>query len=84
MGRFVAGVRGAVFLTAGLTGFPLKRFIILDGLAALLSVPIWIAIGYKVGERWTEILASMKSYQIYVLGGLALLIVIWWFIKRKK
>ena len=37
-GRFVAGVRGAVFLTAGLTGFPLKRFLVLDGLAALVSV----------------------------------------------
>ncbi len=84
LGRFVAGVRGAVFLTAGLTGFPLKRFLVLDGLAALLSVPIWIAIGYKVGERWTEILESMKSYQLYVFGGLAVIIVIWWLIKRKK
>ena len=84
LGRFVAGVRGAVFLTAGLTNFPIRRFIILDGLAALLSVPIWIGIGYWVGERWTEILDTAKSYQLYVLFGLAISAVIYWVVRRRR
>jgi membrane protein DedA with SNARE-associated domain len=82
-GRFVAGVRGAVFLTAGMSGFPLARFILLDTLAALLSVPLWIALGYWAGAHWEELLEQAKSYQVYVLGGLVLVIggVMW--VKRR-
>ena len=83
-GRFVAGVRGAVFLTAGLTGFPLKRFLVLDGLAALVSVPIWIGIGLWFGKRWTVIVDSIKSYQMYVIGAAVLIILTWWLVKRKR
>ena len=84
LGRFVAGVRGAVFLTAGLTNFPMKRFLILDGLAALLSVPVWIGIGYWVGERWTEILDTAKSYQLYLFGALSVIGLVWWIARRRK
>lgn len=82
-GRFVAGLRGAIFLTAGLTQFPLRRFILLDALAALISVPVWIAIGYKVGDEWGDILEAFKSYQGYVLGGIALLGIGIWFWKKR-
>lgn len=84
LGRFVAGVRGAVFLTAGLTHFPLRRFLILDGLAALISVPIWIAIGYRVGEHWSEILETAKSYQLYVMIGLSVVALLWWTLRSKS
>jgi membrane protein DedA with SNARE-associated domain len=83
-GRFVAGVRGAVFLTAGITGFPLKRFILLDGLAALISVPVWIGLGFWFGKRWTVILELMKTYQLYVFAGLISIGIIWWLVKKYK
>ena len=83
-GRFVAGIRGAVFLTAGLTGFPLKRFLVLDGLAALVSVPVWIAIGLWFGKRWTVIVDLIKSYQMYVVGAVIFIAVAWWLVKRKR
>ena len=83
-GRFVAGIRGAVFLTAGLTQFPLRRFIILDGLAALISVPVWIGLGYWFGANWKEHLETFKSYQVYILGGVVALVFIMWVIKRRR
>lgn len=83
-GRFVAGVRGAVFLTAGITGFPLKRFILLDGLAALISVPVWIGLGFWFGKRWTVILEIMKTYQLYVFAGIICVGIIWWLIRKYK
>ena len=83
-GRFVAGIRGAVFLTAGLTGFPLKRFVILDGLAALLSVPIWIGLGFWFGKRWEVILEVMKTYQMYVFGAVIIIGLSWWLIRKSK
>lgn len=66
-GRFVAGIRGGVFLTAGMTGFPLRRFILLDGLAALISVPVWIGLGYWFGHEYDVILEQLKEHQLTVL-----------------
>lgn len=71
-GRFVAGVRGGIFLTAGAVNFPLGRFLLMDSLAALISVPVWIYLGYTFGENWHEILETAKHTQGWVLGGIAL------------
>lgn len=45
--RFLPGMRTAVFVSAGLTHrVSLGRFLLLDGMAALISVPIWVYLGY--------------------------------------
>lgn len=84
-GRFLAGVRAAVFLGAGAARFPYWRFILLDALAALISVPVWIWIGYQFGEHWEEILDQAKTIQGWLLGGLLVIVVaaVWWLRKRK-
>ncbi len=54
--RFVAGFRAVAFFTAGAMRMGYWRFLMLDMLAAILSVPIWIGIGYALGHYWgTEI-----------------------------
>jgi len=84
LGRFVAGVRGAVFLTAGMGGFPLWRFVLLDGLAALVSVPAWIALGYWAGARWEQLLEQAKTYQLYLLGGVAVALAVSAYVARRR
>ena len=74
VGRFIAGLRGAIFLTAGIVEFPFWRFVLLDFLAALISVPIWIWFGWTFGENWEVILEQAKSAQGWVLAGVALLV----------
>ncbi len=45
--RFLPGMRTAVFVSAGLTHrVSFGRFLLLDGLAALISVPVWVYLGY--------------------------------------
>ncbi len=70
-GRFVAGVRGAIFLTAGVVEFPFWRFVLLDFLAALISVPVWIWLGWTFGENWEQILEQAKSTQGWALAAAA-------------
>lgn len=74
-GRFIAGVRGAIFLSAGVVRFPFWRFLLLDFLAALISVPVWIYLGWYFGENWQQILEHAKNAQGWVLGGIALVVV---------
>jgi membrane protein DedA with SNARE-associated domain len=84
-GRFLAGVRAAVFLGAGAAGFPYWRFIMLDALAAMISVPVWIWIGFQFGEHWEEILEQAKLIQGWLLGGLAFVVGLgWWWLRQRK
>jgi membrane protein DedA with SNARE-associated domain len=46
MGRFLLGVRAAMCLTAGATRFPYWRFFIADFAGALLSIPLFVSLGY--------------------------------------
>jgi membrane protein DedA with SNARE-associated domain len=45
-GRFLVGVRAVMCLTAGATGFPYWRFFLADFAGALLSIPLFISLGY--------------------------------------
>lgn len=62
--RFVAGFRSAAFFMSGALRMSYRRFIFLDAMAALLSVPVWITIGYLLGhylgDEISQILKSLK------------------------
>jgi membrane protein DedA with SNARE-associated domain len=45
-GRFLVGVRAGMCLTAGATRFPYWRFFIADFAGALLSIPLFVFLGY--------------------------------------
>ena len=72
-GRFVAGVRAAVFLTAGISRFSVWKFIIMDLLGALVSVPVWIYLGYQAGANWETLLEQAKEYFTWILLGFAVI-----------
>lgn len=63
--RFVAGFRAVAFFLAGTMKMRFRRFIFFDMMAAALSVPLWIAIGYGLGyylgDEINRILKGMKN-----------------------
>lgn len=63
--RFVAGLRAIVFFMAGAMKMKYWRFIWLDGMAALISVPLWIFLGWFLGHLFgdeiSKLLKSMKD-----------------------
>ena len=83
--RFMPGLRTPIYLTAGITkivGFP--TFIIIDGFAALISVPIWNYLGYY-GSRNRELLLQwMKETKIAVFVLVLTLIIVYMTIKWIK
>ena len=44
--RFVPGLRAVTYFVAGLTGVPYWKFILFDGLAACVSAPAWVYLGW--------------------------------------
>jgi membrane protein DedA with SNARE-associated domain len=84
--RFAPGLRTPLFLTAGIYGVPLWKFVALDGFAATISVPVWVWVGYLFGtnlEVLAERLGQLQYGMFDIVGGLLLLIIAGYYIKKK-
>lgn len=85
--RFLPGLRAPIFLSAGITGqVRFRHFVLLDGLAALISVPIWVYLGYYGAQNHDWLLVWIKRSKIgiaIVLAILAVLLAVWWWRHRR-
>ena len=92
VGRLFAGIRGVMVVTAGTIRFNFIKFIIADGLAAIVSGGLFIALGYYCGIKMGDphqLMLKIDHYKTLVtLGVLTVLIVwigwLWWQNKQKQ
>lgn len=82
--RFMPGVRAVTYFTAGSVGMSYWRFIFWDGLAALLSAPVFVFLGFHFGSELDYLIDKLKEGQAYVLAGLAVIGVAWFLWRRRK
>ncbi|HEY8995051.1 MAG TPA: DedA family protein [Lacunisphaera sp.] len=82
VGRFLPGLRAPVFFTAGSTRVKFWKFFLFDGLAALLSVPFFVWLGYWLWAKFKDdivqfehALSRTKTYSM-LLGGVILIVVV--------
>lgn len=73
-GRFLPGLRVAVFFTAGLAQVPARTFLIVDAVAAALSVPLFVFVGAAVGRRLDALSAVHDQLRVVLLGALLIVI----------
>lgn len=95
IGRFLPGLRMPIFFTAGSVRVSYLKFLALDGLAALISVPVFVWLGHflwaKFGgdiEAMHDALARTQSYSLWATVGIALAVlaafVIWFRLRRQR
>mgnify|MGYP002143676393 FL=1 len=87
--RFLPGLRSPIFIVAGMSRrISIWQFIVMDGLAACISVPIWVYLGdYGAYNRdWLLHMVSRGQTGIYTLLGLgvAVLAVLYFRHRRNK
>jgi membrane protein DedA with SNARE-associated domain len=88
-GRMIAIVRGAMVVAAGTIRYNIFYFLIADGVGAIFSGGLFMAIGYWAGKKLgdlEEIRKKVEHYQMRVLIGAAVLIllILCWKWLRKK
>lgn len=74
--RFTPGIRFPGHMSCGLMGIPLWQFLLVDGLAALVSVPTQVIAVAYYGE---VILAKIREFKIILVAIIALVVIIWLF-----
>jgi membrane protein DedA with SNARE-associated domain len=87
--RFLPGMRTTVYVTAGATHrVSTVRFLLIDTLAALISVPFWVYLGYLGANNHQWLMKWMHRGQnsLWLLVALVLLVllVLWWRQRRQR
>ncbi|WP_052360825.1 DedA family protein [Geminisphaera colitermitum] len=95
IGRFLPGLRMPIFFTAGSVRVSFLKFLALDGLAALISVPVFVWLGHFLWAKFKgdieamhHALARTQSYSLWATIGIALVVLlaffVWFRMRRQK
>jgi membrane protein DedA with SNARE-associated domain len=83
--RFMPGLRSPIFLSAGMSRrIPFLHFLLMDGIAALISVPVWIYLAYFLADNLEELLKKVQQGQsiMHIFVAAIVLFVVFLFTKN--
>ncbi len=80
LARFMVGVRGPVYLAAGVMRISFRRFILIDLVAATLVVSLFFGLSYAYGETVARLLRNAEvALTVVVLLSLAVVLaIVYW------
>ncbi len=76
MARFMPGLRMPIYFTAGLSAkVSFLRFFVTDFLASIISVPVWIYLGYYFANNFTKLMELVHNGQIFFISIVGVILV---------
>ena len=75
--RYLPGVRAVTYFTAGSARMSYVRFILWDGMAALVSAPVLVYLGYHFGDELDWLVERVQHGQTRVIAGVLALVAAW-------
>lgn len=69
--RYLPGLRAPTYFTVGHSRMPYWEFLLFDGIAALLSAPLWVCIGFWFGEDVQRAAREASRFGHYLLIAIA-------------
>ncbi len=83
--RFLPGLRSPIFLVAGMSRrIPYLTFVLIDGFAAIISVPVWVYLGYFFADNLDLLMQYVKDVQTMIYAALFLVFAVVLIIYLKK
>jgi membrane protein DedA with SNARE-associated domain len=85
--RFLVGVRGPMYITAGILKVPFKRFLLADLFCATLVVTLFFAISYFYGAQVVKAIHEGEGWLTIGLLTAAIIgggVGLWWYLRKKK
>ncbi len=85
--RFLPGLRAPTYFTVGHSRLPYWRFLLFDGLAALVSAPLWVCLGFWFGDDLGRAAKEAARFGHFILMGVGVLLLVlgvrWWLRRRR-
>jgi membrane protein DedA with SNARE-associated domain len=76
LGRLFMGIRGAMVIAAGTSRLKFIKFIIADGLAAIVSGGMFMSVGYWGGEYGPAMVHRIREFKYSMWIGAAILAIV--------
>lgn len=73
-GRLVVGIRAVMCMTAGMTRFPYWKFMLADLAGALVSVPLFVCLGYGFAHFLPQLQKYVAGFQVFAIAAVVILI----------
>jgi membrane protein DedA with SNARE-associated domain len=67
VGRLLPGIRAPLFLTAGAIGLRVSRFLIADGLGAVIGNSLLFFLGYFLGDQFRDLLTRVENLKPFLI-----------------
>ena len=72
--RFLPGLRAPTFFTVGHARMPYWEFLLFDGVAALVSAPLWVCVGFWFGSDLQAAAHAAGRFSSYILLGVGVVL----------
>lgn len=85
--RFLVGVRGPMYITAGILKVPFRRFLLADLFCATLVVTLFFAVSYFYGAQVVKAIHEGEGWLTIVVLTAAIIgggVGLWWYLRKKK
>ncbi len=87
LARFLVGIRGPMYVTAGILHLPFKKFLLIDSICAFIVIGTFFGLSYMFGVnmeqgRWIH---KQQFYLTIFLGVVAVIggLVYWFYVRRR-
>jgi len=67
--RYLPGLRAPTYFTVGHSRLPFWEFLLFDGLAAMVSAPLWVCLGFWFGDDIERAALEASRFGHYILLG---------------
>jgi len=84
LARFMVGVRGPVYLAAGVVRMPFRRFILNNLICATLVVGTFFSLSFFFGEEITKLLRDAEMTFTLILLAVVGVAFLWWMRRRRQ
>ena len=87
VGRMFAGIRGAMVVVAGAIRFTFWKFLVADGLAAIVSGGLFLGLGYAFGSRMDWLLQHVEKGKKWAMLAAVVLAIaggLWIYLHRRE
>jgi membrane protein DedA with SNARE-associated domain len=88
--RFLPGLRAPIFVSVGISRkASYFKFLLLDGSAALISVPLWVLAGYHFSSDLDKLVHMVKSSEKVIISAVVICVILYvvyniWKCKKKS